>query len=67
MLIGVSFVSPMSDCNILWDHIDSSILDDNQFVVVSPFLHLNLLFFYPESWFLFPIHHVRTLQPMEKA
>ena len=45
MLIGVSFVSPMSDCNILLDHIHSSILDDSQFVVVSPFSHLNLLFF----------------------
>ena len=45
MLIGVSFVSPMSDCNILLDHIHSSILYDNQFVDVSPFSYLNLLFF----------------------
>ena len=45
MLIGVSFVSPMSNCNILLDHIHSSILDDGQFDDVSPFLHLNLLFF----------------------
>ena len=45
MLIGVSFMGPMSDCNILLDHIHSSILDDSQFVVVLPFSHLNLLFF----------------------
>ena len=45
MLIGVPFVSPMSDYDILLDHIHSSILDDCQFVAVSPFLHLNLLFF----------------------
>ena len=45
MLIGVSFVSHMSYCNILLDHIHSSILDDSQFVGVSPFSHLNLLFF----------------------
>ena len=45
MLIGVSFVRPMFDYNILLDHIHSSILDDCQFVAVSPFLHLNLLFF----------------------
>ena len=45
MMIGVSFVSPMFECNILLDHIHSSILDDSHFVVVSPFSHLNLLFF----------------------
>ena len=45
MLIGVSFVNPMSECNILLDHIHSSILEDSQFAAVSPFSHLNLLFF----------------------
>ena len=45
MLIGVCFVSPMSECNMILDHIHSSILDDSQFADVSPFSHLNLLFF----------------------
>ena len=45
MLVGISFVSPISNCNILLDHIHSYILDDIQFVGVSLFSHLNLLFF----------------------
>ena len=44
MMIGVSFLSPMSEFNILLDHNNSSILDDNHFFVVSPFSHLKLLF-----------------------
>ena len=66
MLVGVSFVSPMYDCNILLDHIHSSILDDIQFAAVSPLLDLTF-YFSSLVWFLLPIHHVRTLQPMEKA
>ena len=45
MPIGVSFVSPMFDYNIRLDHIHSSTLDNSLFSVVSPFSHLNLLFF----------------------